>query len=173
MGPVYINKSKHLPTHKWARGITGPASLAYPSPNEWSFDGSTKPLDKVTTKDLTTIFMEKRRKPPTCIARWEKLLAEEQNSNPHKLTTGPYPVGFGNPRINVAEIGNHYNTAFLHSKIYNIQFKFILHGKFLPTWKIQALGMETFNIIGCRFGCGFGFGCGFRCAFGAGGTSFH
>ena len=55
----------------------------------------------------------------------------------------------GSTRIIIGKIGNHYSPAFLSPKIYVLQFKFILHARFVPTWLL-----EDHEDMGCRLKCG-------------------
>jgi hypothetical protein len=66
-----------------------------------------------------------------------------------EVRTGPFPTTTGSTRINIGKIGNHYSPAFLSPKIYVLQFKFILHARFVPTWLL-----EDHEDMGCRLKCG-------------------
>jgi len=64
-------------------------------------------------------------------------------------TPGNYPTSGRGRRINWSKIGNLYTSALIPPTIYNLHFKFVLHRRFVPTWKL-----ETHRHAGCRLGCG-------------------
>ena len=135
----------YLPVAWWGRGVTGPLSMAFPLPGEWSFAGSTRTLDKMDASTLTAIFSSQHRLPPACISRWEGY----KQRTPLKVTHGSHPMTTGATRLNVQKIGNLYSTAMLPPKIWILQFKFILHARFVPTWLLEDHEDE-----GCRLKCG-------------------
>jgi hypothetical protein len=119
--------------------------MAFPLPGEWTFAGSTRTLDKFDVSTLTGLFSAMKRIPPACIERWE---GYKQRSPPIR-TIGMFPTSTGASRINVEKIGNLYSTAFLSPKTLNLQSKFVLHARFVPTWLL--MGHED---MGCRLKCG-------------------
>ena len=132
------------PASWWGKGITGPSATAFPEPKEWTFEGLNKPLDTITTRDLTRLFTEKRLKPPTCIKTWTD---KTDNSPQHK--PGQLPVSGRGTIINWPKIGDQYSTAFHPPPIFNLHFKFILQRRFICTWQL-----EEHAKAGCRLGCG-------------------
>ena len=144
---ITISPSLQEPTGRWGRGVTGPAATAFPLAAEWTFEGLNKPLNKITTKDLTRLFTEQTRKDPTCIGTWN---SERELYKPIELgTEGPHPVQI-NANVNFSKFArNTYSTAVLPPPIINLHFKFITHRRLPLTWQL-----EEHQNLGCRLGCG-------------------
>ena len=144
---IMIDPKFQAPTGKWGRGITGPAATAFPIPREWTFEGLDKPLDRVTTRDLTRVFTELERKDPTCIETWN---TERALHSPGEMNSeGPFPVKV-NTMVNFQKLAHRiYSTAVLPPPVINLHFKFITHRKLPLTWQL-----EEHQHLGCRLGCG-------------------
>ena len=135
----------YQPVGWWGRGVTGPQATAFPLPGEWTFAGTIRTLDKLDASTLTGLFSAMKRIPPTCIERWE---GYKQRTPPVRAGE-THPTSVGAARLNVEKIGNLYSTAFLSPKLFNLQAKFVLHARFVPTWLLTD-HVDT----GCRLKCG-------------------
>jgi hypothetical protein len=84
------------------------AESYFPHPKEWRLQYIEKDLDKVTVKDLTRAFVERKIKPATCKEYWTKKLGD----------------------LPFYEIGKRYTTGVLTPKDFGSHYKCILHRTF-------------------------------------------
>jgi exonuclease III/sulfur relay (sulfurtransferase) DsrC/TusE family protein len=93
---------------RWGGKIVGVAESYFPHPKEWRLQYIEKDLDKVTVKDLTRAFVERKIKPATCKEYWTKKLGD----------------------LPFYEIGKRYTTGVLTPKDFGSHYKCILHRTF-------------------------------------------
>ena len=97
---------------RWGKGIVGVAESHFPHPNEWTLGGINKPLDKITTRDLTREFTDKITKAPSCVKKWLEVIES---------------VGEGVNAINFRTLMERYKVGLITPKDFGSHFKLILH----------------------------------------------
>ena len=108
---IYTGPTETLhPAARWGPGYKGPTIDAYPLPEEFSFEDTRIPLDKITVRTLTQLFSNKTTKKPNCIANWNKKL-------------GPENI----PEPNWEKLSAQYTTGFLDPRDFHLHFKHIVH----------------------------------------------